>query len=440
MWTYHPDLLQCQVPRYTSYPTAAEFREDVGAPELEAELAGLDSQTALSLYLHIPYCKSICYYCGCNTAAANKVQRLTSYLAALEGEIMMIGQKISRRGRVRHIAFGGGSPNAIAPVEFVRLVDRIMTLFTTDNPSISVEIDPRSFSADWAVMLAMCGVSRVSLGVQSFSPSIQRAIGRIQPFTEIEACVNQLRRNGIDAINFDLIYGLPTQTMADLEETIALTLKLRPSRIALFGYAHLPTVIPRQRQIDGNALPDARARFDMAARGYELLVDAGYRAIGFDHFARADDPLAIAAEQGRLHRNFQGFTEDNSPVLIGMGASAISCFPDLLVQNEKNTGRYGMMMSQPRLAAVRGVVRSADDQVRGKLIERLLCNGNSGPVPESLRFQTREALAPFVERGLATWQNKSIVLAPDAEPYARVVASVFDAYRQTSKATFSNAI
>lgn len=440
MWTYHPDLLQCQVPRYTSYPTAAEFREDVGAAELEAELAGLDPQTAISLYLHIPYCKSICYYCGCNTAAANKVQRLTSYLAALESEIMMIGRKINRKGRVRHIAFGGGSPNAIAPVEFVRLVDRIMTMFTTDNPAISVELDPRIFTADWATMLSLCGVTRVSLGVQSFSPTIQRAIGRIQPFAEIEACVNQLRRNNIDTINFDLIYGLPTQTMADLEETIELTLKLRPSRIALFGYAHLPDVIPRQRQIDGSALPDAQTRFEMAALGYGLLVSAGYKAIGFDHFARADDPLAIAAGRGTVHRNFQGFTEDDSSVLIGMGASAISSFPGLMVQNEKNTGRYGMMMSQPRLAATRGVVRSADDQMRGALIERLLCAGNSGPVPEALRSEAREALTPYVERGLANWQDNAIALAPGAEPYARVVASVFDAYRQTSQATFSNAI
>jgi oxygen-independent coproporphyrinogen III oxidase len=440
MWIYRPDLLQRAVPRYTSYPTAVEFHEGVGAQELDSAITALDDDTAISLYAHIPYCRSICHYCGCNTAAANKVQRLTSYLAALETEIAMIGQKLGGRGRVKHIAFGGGSPNAITPIEFVRLVDRMLTIMPADNPAISVELDPRIFNAEWARILGSCGVTRASLGVQSFAENIQRAIGRIQPFAMVEACVNQLRRNGVEAINFDLIYGLPEQTLADLQETLDLTLKLQPSRIALFGYAHLPNVIPRQRQIDSSTLPDEPARFEMAAVGYAKLVAAGYRAIGFDHFARADDPLAIAAERGTIRRNFQGFTEDANPVLIGMGASAISSFPDMIVQNEKNMGRYGMMMSQPRLAATRGVLRTAEDQVRGALIERLLCTGASGPVPEHMASQAQSALQCYMEQGLVHWVDGGVFLAPDAQPYARVVASVFDQYRQQSTANFSNAI
>lgn len=440
MWTYHPDLLSRQVPRYTSYPTAVEFHAGVGADAMDAALATLDADTNVSLYAHIPYCRTICHYCGCNTAAANKVQRLTSYLCALETEIGLVGRKLGGRGKVRHIAFGGGSPNAIAPVEFVRLVDRMLTILPVESPTVSVELDPRIFNAEWARTLQSCGVTRASLGVQSFSERIQHAIGRVQPYAMVEACVNKLRHHGIAAINFDLIYGLPGQTIADVEDSIARSVKLSPSRIALFGYAHLPDVIPRQRQIDASTLPDAAARFAMAARGHDLLVAAGYRAIGFDHFARPDDPLAIAAEHGRVRRNFQGFTEDDNPVLIGMGASAISCFPDLLVQNEKNMGRYGMLLSQPRLPAVRGVVRDAQDKAHGALIEALLCAGNSGPVPEAIRADMRAAIRPYAERDLAQWRDNAVVITPQGRPYARVIAAIFDRYRAGATRSFSTAI
>lgn len=440
MWTYHPDLLQRQVPRYTSYPTAVEFGDGVGAEALDDALAELDAHTPISLYAHIPYCKTICHYCGCNTAAANKTQRLTSYLNALESEMMLVGRKLSGRGRVKHIAFGGGSPNAVSALEFVRLMDRMQTAFIMDDPSISIELDPRIFTPEWAGVLQICGVDRVSLGVQSFSERIQHAIGRIQPFSQVADCVDRLRQHHIDAINFDLIYGLPTQTMDDLEDTLRQTLELKPSRIALFGYAHLPSAIPRQRVIDGSTLPDAPTRFAMAERGYQMLVEAGYRAIGFDHFAHPDDALAKAAANGTMRRNFQGFTEDASPVLIGMGASAISCFPDLIVQNEKNMGRYGMMLSQGMLSANRGVLRSAEDKVRAGLIEQLLCYGKSGPIPAAMRAEAKAGLAPYIERGLARWDGCSIVMEENAQPYARVIASIFDQYRQDSRAAFSTAI
>lgn len=440
MWTYHADLLARQVPRYTSYPTAVEFNDSVGMQAMDSALARIAADTPLSLYAHIPYCKEICYYCGCNTAAANKRQRLQSYLTALETEIGLIGQKLGRRGKVRHIAFGGGSPNAITPLDFVRLFDRILTIMPVADPMISVELDPRILTEDWASTLGYCGVTRASLGVQSFSPAIQKAIGRVQPFGMVEASVTKLRRHGIDAINFDLVYGLPGQTLGDLEETLELTLRLNPSRVALFGYAHLPHVIPRQRQIDGDTLPDAATRFEMAAVGYQMMIDAGYMPIGFDHFARGDDPLATAARAGTVHRNFQGFTEDDNPVLIGMGASAISCFPHTIIQNEKNMGRYGMMMSRPRLAAVKGVMRTEEDQLRGQIIEKFLCNGTTGPVPGALLGQARREASPYVERGIARWNGDALELCADGLPYARVVASIFDQYRKQAGASFSNAI
>ena len=440
MWTYYPELLERPVPRYTSYPTAAEFHDRVGAPELAEALAAVEPETPLSVYVHIPYCQSICWYCGCNTGAANRTHRLATYLEALEAEISQVGRLLGGRGRVRQIAFGGGSPNAIAPVDFVRLVDRLITVLGCDNPEIAVEIDPRVFSGEWARTLALCGVGRVSLGVQSFSPSIQKAIGRIQPFEMIEDCVRILDKEGISSVNFDLMYGLPDQSLADLEETLKLAIGIQPSRIALFGYAHLPHLIPRQRRIDSDKLPDAQARFEMAALGYGLLTAAGYRAIGFDHFALGWDSLAHAAEKGQVRRNFQGFTDDQSPILIGLGASAISQFPDRLVQNEKNAGRYRMLISGGRLAGARGIMRDANDQVRGRIIEQILCQGITDPVSDQVMSSVCAALTPFEALGLVSWRDNRLILSDESRPYARAIAAAFDTYRNADSAKFSNAI
>ena len=233
MWTYHPDLLARPVPRYTSYPTAVEFTERVGAAHYEQALDGMAPATPLSLYIHIPYCEQICWYCGCNTGAANRKQRLTDYLTALRSEIALVARRLGGRGRVQHIAFGGGSPNAIAPVEFVRLLDRIMTVFDCSHPEISIEIDPRNFDAEWALVLASSNVSRVSMGVQTFAPHIQQAIGRVQPLEQIESAVMALRMRGITSINFDLMFGLPGQSVGDLDATLGHAIRLAPSRIAL---------------------------------------------------------------------------------------------------------------------------------------------------------------------------------------------------------------
>lgn len=440
MWSYHPELLERPVPRYTSYPTAVEFSDRVGAAHMVAALETVEQDTPLSAYVHIPYCQSICWYCGCNTGAANRVHRLAAYLEALESEIARVGRLLQGRGKVRHIAFGGGSPNAIAPVDFVRLVDRLVLALNCTSADLSVEVDPRIFDDNWAMALASCGVTRVSLGVQSFSEPIQRAIGRIQPRHLIEACMDSVRRHGITNINFDLMYGLPNQSLADLEETLKQAIELAPSRIALFGYAHLPDLVPRQRRIDARALPGPQLRFEMAERGHELLTAAGYQPIGFDHFALASDGLAKANASGRLYRNFQGFTDDDSPVLIGFGASAISSFPQLMIQNEKNPGRYRECIANGSLACARGVERSADDRDRSAIIERILCHREARNIPEAILASARPALDPLEALGLIEWQERDLRLNRAALPYARVVASAFDAYRQPGSSRFSNAI
>ena len=428
MWPYHPELLTKPVPRYTSYPTAVEFEGGVGADEYVQALSDLPSGTPLSLYVHIPYCQSICWYCGCNTGAAGKTHRLTAYLDALESEFALVGRLLGGRGKVRRISFGGGSPNAITTVEFVRLIDRITTVFDAGTPEISVELDPRGFTPEWALAMAASNVDRVSLGVQTFAPHVQEAIGRIQPLTDIEKSLSALRLRGIDSINFDLMYGLPKQTLPDLYETLNQAIDLQPSRVSLFGYAHMPDMIPRQRRIDGDSLPDARLRFEQSELGYQRLTEAGYVAIGFDHFALPTDSLAIAAAEGRVRRNFQGFTDDPNETLLGFGASAISSLPGLLVQSEKNVGRYRSMVSADKVAAVRGVARDEETRKRGAIISSLLCQGQvdaeaANMVPESNLLDT------FEEKGLIRRRDHKLAITEAGRPYARHVACLFDQFR-----------
>lgn len=437
MWNYYPELLETPVPRYTSFPTAAEFGSGIGAEDVEAALQR--ARGDVSLYLHVPFCEKICWYCGCNTGAANKTQRLASYLDALHREIAITGVRLGREVKVRRIAFGGGSPNAISPTDFVRLVDALTLHMPLYDPAWSIELDPRTLTADWCQVMGVVGVSYASLGVQTFDPALQAAIGRVQPDAEIARAVDMLRTNGIRSLNFDLMYGLPGQTLAMLEQTLERTIELGADRIALFGYAHVPHLIPRQRRIDGSNLPDQAQRFAMAAFGYRLLTSAGYVPVGFDHFAKPGDPMAGAVEQGTLRRNFQGFTDDQARTLLGLGASAIGCFPDLLVQNEKNAGRYRMLLSQDRLPAAHGIRRSADDQRRGAVIEALLCHGKAS-LDADLATEAATRLAPFTQRGLAWLDQGMLTIAPGGLPYARTIAAIFDPYRQDSARRFSSAV
>ncbi len=428
MWPYHPKLLAEPVPRYTSYPTAAEFHSGCGSDEYIQALSDMRSGTPLSLYVHIPYCHSICWYCGCNTGAAGKAQRLTAYLDALESEFALIGRLLSGRGKVRRIAFGGGSPNAITTVEFVRLLDRITTIFDAGIPEISVELDPRGFTSEWALAMAASNVGRVSLGVQTFAPHVQEAIGRVQPLADIEKSVSALRLRGIDSINFDLMYGLPKQSLQDLDETLTQAIELQPSRVSLFGYAHMPDMIPRQRRIDGDSLPDAELRFKQSELGHQRLTEAGYVAIGFDHFALPTDSLAIAAAEGRVHRNFQGFTDDPNDVLLGFGASAISSLPGLLVQNEKNVGRYRSMVSSDQVAAVRGVTIDEETRKRSAIISSLLCQGQVDAAASRMLPQV-DILDIFEEKELICRRDGKLVITEAGRPYARHIASLFDQFR-----------
>ncbi|MEQ5787368.1 oxygen-independent coproporphyrinogen III oxidase [Erythrobacter sp. NFXS35] len=436
MWTYHPELLATPVPRYTSYPTAADFGP---LPEgaIERAIAGADGD--VSLYLHIPFCEKICYYCGCNTGASGKVARVESYLAALHQEIATVASLLPPSARVRRIAFGGGSPNAISTAECMALVDALHAHFPLFAPQWSIELDPRSLTADWGPILHDVGITRASMGVQTFANHCQKAIGREQSLTMICRSVDLLRHAGVTSLNFDLMYGLPHQTEGDLEDSLEYTRKLGADRVAVFGYAHVPHLVPRQTMIPEHALPGPVARFLMASQAHQFLTANGYDAIGFDHFALPHDPMARATRDGSLRRNFQGFTDDPSEVLIGMGLSAISGFPGLLAQNDKHNGRYRTLSGEGRLSANHGIVRSPQDRLRGDVIEALLCRGEA-ELSLCLLAETRDRIAPFIAAGLANLDGNTLRIAPGGLPYARVVASLFDSYRQVTQRKFSSAI
>lgn len=438
-WTYYPELLATAVPRYTSYPTAAEFTDAVGRKDMERALADVGANELLSLYVHIPYCHEICWYCGCNTGAANKTSRLAAYLDALQAEIETVAGRLAGNGRVQRICFGGGSPNAIAPEQFAELLANLRKSFAADDALLSVELDPRSLSGPWFDAIATAGIERASMGVQTLEPSVQEAIGRVQPVDLIRTAVTELRRGGVRSLNFDLMYGLPRQGLDELERTLSSAIEMRPDRIALFGYAHVPHLIPRQRRIDDAALPEAELRFRQAELGHRMLIHAGYSPIGFDHYALAHDPILLATRQGRLSRNFQGFTDDNADVTVGLGASSISEFPDLIIQNDKNAGRYRVKTTSGLLPADRGVKRSAADGRRGHIIERLLCDGEA-EVGNLFEPDLLDRLRPFLDCGLATIECGRLRIPDYGRPYARVIASLFDTYRQPEARRFSSAI
>ena len=440
LWPYHADLLATPVPRYTSYPTAAEFHDGMRAADMAEGLRSVGRATPVSLYLHIPYCREICWYCGCNTGAANRSGRLDAYLDALHCEIDLVAATLDGRGKIGRIAFGGGSPNAIAPAQFDALVRHLHDAFALSRPILSVEVDPRGFDSEWADRLGRNGVTRASLGVQTFAPHLQAAIGRVQPTELIERSVALLRGAGVTSLNFDLMYGLPGQNDADLTETLDRAIGLAPDRLAVFGYAHVPHLIPRQRRIDARDLPGTRLRFDQAALAYEMLTKSNYLPVGFDHFALPGDALAVATADGTLRRNFQGFTEDQADVLIGLGATAISSFPDRLVQNDKNVGQYRMLVGGGMLPARRGLYRSKEDRRRGHVIEQLLANGHAGAVLLKGMDDAIDRLTPYLARGLARLDAEGLTLADDALPYARSIACAFDQYRGQAATRFSSAV
>ena len=434
------------VPRYTSYPTAPHFSPAIANSQYSEWLKALPDGANLSLYVHIPFCNTMCWYCGCNTKGIRRYDPVVPYVDALLHEIETVSRLAARGKRVTHIHWGGGSPNVLTPEDIRRVGTAIREAFTVaPHAEFAVEIDPRTLTGEQVTAFWDIGVNRVSLGVQDFEEKVQAAINRLQSFDDTKRVLDLFRAHGIGSVNIDLVYGLPHQTRKSVTETILKVLALEPDRIAIFGYAHLPSRLKHQRLIDEKALPGVIERFGQSRRLSRILAAAGYKTVGLDHYAKPTDKLA---DDG-IRRNFQGYTTDVSDALIGFGASAIGQLPQGYVQNAVATGVYQTMIGETGLAAVRGVQLSLDDRVRAAAIERLMCTFDFSAKDLAERFGASgaaaviadaEALVDSDQDGLVKATADGFEMTEFGKPFVRTICACFDVYLGQGKAQHALAV
>lgn len=432
-------LFDARVPRYTSYPTAAVFSSQVSAGFQNTALETLDPNDPVSVYVHIPFCERLCWFCACHTQGTRTLGPLESYVESLEAELNLLRHRLPAGLRMGRLHWGGGTPTILPPPLIHRLAEAIRGVFPqSDDYEFSVEIDPTMVDRAKIDALAAEGMTRASIGIQDFNPEVQAAIGRAQPFDVTQACVDDLRASGVRSLNTDLVYGLPHQTNARIEDTIEKVLTFAPDRVALFGYAHVPWVSKRQKLIDEDALPDDLARYTLATLAAERFVEAGLKSIGIDHFARSGDDLETSLQAGRLRRNFQGYTADTCQTLIGIGASSISRFPGGYIQNAPATAAYKQRITAGQMPGSRGFQMTPGDQLRARAIERLMCEfslslddlfAEFGPqvytlVPDLSEMAVR--FTPYV-----TLDETQLRIAPEGHPLTRIIASVLDQHVPT---------
>lgn len=425
-----------RVPRYTSYPTAPHFSPAFEEATYRQWLAVIEPSQAVSLYLHIPFCESLCWYCGCFTKIPARFQSIEFYVAVLCAEIDLVAEALPGRVPVRHLHWGGGTPTILGPELFAHVTKMLQTRFDVEaEAEHAIEIDPRRLDAVMAAALARAGVNRVSLGVQTFDPAVQNAIHRTQSFEQTQQAADILRDSGIRHLNVDLIYGLPHQTVSSCAATVDRVLELEPDRVAAFGYAHVPTVKPHQRNIDEAALPGEAARQDQAQTIADMLTRAGFVRIGIDHFALPDDELARRLRDRTLRRNFQGYTADQAEALIGIGASAIGALPQGYVQNTPRLADYHDLVMSGALPVARGIALTADDRFRRDVIAELMCYLRADIDTIAARHnvdstlpEIRRRLAELTRHGVACWDGNRLVVPEMHRALARVVAAAFDVY------------
>ncbi|GLR45657.1 coproporphyrinogen-III oxidase [Mesorhizobium amorphae] len=428
---------EARLPSYTIYPTVSEFSGSVGAEAYEEWLRNLPAADPVSLYFHVPFCRSMCWYCGFPTTVTRRDAPILNYLSALRDEIRLVSERAPHGLAVSDVHFGGGTPTLIGPAEFLALMEFVRGRFAlTKTATVAVEIDARTFTAEMAEALGAAGVNRASLGVQSFDPIVQKAINRIQSEAQTAAAVEMLRRNGVSQINFDIIFGLPHQTVQSCVETVRAAVAMRPNRLAVFGYAHIPSLIKNQRLIKEAFLPGSAARAEQDAAVAVTLIAAGYREIGLDHFALPEDGLALAQKTGRLRRNSLGYSADTCQTLIGFGASAIGRVGEGYVQNEVTRDSYQQHVAAGRLATSKGYRLTDDDRVRAAIIERLMCNleadvpaicATHGCDP-SLLLDSAKGLAMLAKDGIVQIEMGRIRVPPEHRFVIRAVSAAFDAF------------
>lgn len=439
------NALSTQAPRYTSYPTAPHFSAGVDHEQYARWLSELAPESLLSVYVHIPFCHQLCWYCGCNTKAIGRHAPVAKYLRSVTAEIGRVAGATSAR-RVRQIHWGGGSPNILTADEIATLSDAIRANFhVEDDAEFAVEMDPRHLTEPQIQGFARAGISRLSLGVQDFDEVVQAAIGRHQSFEQTARAVAAFRDLGVGSINIDLIYGLPHQTIASAEQTTAKVISLAPDRIAVFGYAHLPQRLKHQRLIDGSALAGPVQRLAQSARMGQLLVEAGYIRIGLDHYAKPGDKLAA----GDIARNFQGYTTDRCDALLGIGASAIGRLPQGYVQNAVAVGDYARRIDEHGLATAKGIALSSEDKARGYVIERLMCDlaisandirRRCGASAEAILDEAESLIADGENAGLVQRTADGFSVTEGGRPFLRSICAHFDAYLSASAAIHSSSV
>jgi oxygen-independent coproporphyrinogen-3 oxidase len=444
---FTPDLLRrldTNGPRYTSYPTADRFHEGFteahyrAALAARAELARHNAAPPLAIYVHIPFCESVCYYCACNKVVTRHHDRATAYLERLEQEIALHAQALGPNQRVTQLHYGGGTPTFLSDEELTRLTRAITASFPlASDAECSIEVDPRTATPERLAHLRALGLNRISFGVQDFDPEVQQAVHRIQPAEQVEALMASARALGFVSINVDLIYGLPRQRPDNFARTIARVVALAPDRIALYGYAHLPERFKTQRRIVSADLPDGAARLAMLGHAIEAFGAAGFEYIGMDHFARPDDELARAKRNGTLHRNFQGYTTQPDCDLLGLGVSAIGRVGTTYAQNAKTVEGYEEAIGAGRFAIVRGLQLDADDVMRRRMIMDLMCRGRLDFAAVRAEFgvdvpsdfaDSLARLAPLAEHGLVRVGPDAVEVTPSGWYVVRAIAMVFDRY------------
>lgn len=360
-------------PRYTSYPTALEFHEAFTAAEFDRACSRYP-QRHLSLYIHIPFCHTLCYYCGCNKLITRHAHKADEYLDLLEIEITQRAHLLQDR-KVTQLHLGGGTPTFLSKVQISRLMTMLREAFQLEaQAEISIEIDPREIELDILDSLRQEGFNRVSIGVQDFDKTVQKAVNREQDQTFITALVEHAKNLGFRSTNLDLIYGLPHQNCSSFADTLEHVIKMKPGRLSVFNYAHMPNLFPAQRKIKDDTLPSPQEKLLMLEQTIQMLTEAGYQFIGMDHFALPDDELAVAQRQGILHRNFQGYTTQGECDLLGLGVSAISMIGDCYAQNQKVLKEYYRDVTEHHYALWKGVQLDADDLLRREVIKSLICN------------------------------------------------------------------
>jgi oxygen-independent coproporphyrinogen-3 oxidase len=431
------------VPRYTSYPTAPHFQPVADDRAWCGWLGALPADSAFALYVHVPFCRQMCWYCGCNTQVLKSDGTLERFLGLLLREIDLVDPYLPARRRMTGLHFGGGTPSILGGDGLQRVAEKLYRHFEpTADAEIAIEIDPRHFDAGLLPGLKALGINRASLGVQSLDESVQAAINRHQPLDMVARTADTLREAGIPSLNLDLIYGLPGQTVANVTETVRRSLELQPDRIALFGYAHVPWMKPHQARIDTASLPDTAARFEQEAAAAAVLIAAGYHRVGLDHFARGEDTLAQHAATGSLHRNFQGYTTAVGEVLLGFGPSAISTLPQGYAQNIPAVAAWREAVDAGHLPVARMRAVSAEDSLRRAAIEQLMCHlqvdlaalADRHSMAPTLFDADLPRLAMLESHGIVQRDGYRLRIPEAGRPLVRQVCAAFDSYLQQQSA------